>query len=185
VPLPDVTTEATLVAQAREGDERAFAELVSPCRRVLFAVCMRICGNEADALDATQDALVAAWRHLDRFDGRSRFSTWLYRIAHNAALMQVRRRRDLPGLPDGPESAVPDPSADVDTVLTVRWALERLPPDFRAALVLREYAELSYAEIADIQGIPENTVRSRIARARQAMVRLLAETPSGGGGAHQ
>jgi RNA polymerase sigma-70 factor (ECF subfamily) len=98
--------------------------------------------------------------------------------------MLVRRRRELPGLPEhGPDGHLPagyvhseqvaDPTAGVATVLTVRWALEKLPPVFRAALVLREYADLSYAQIAEIQGVPENTVRSRIARARQAMVRLL------------
>ncbi len=167
--------EAALVERARAGDEAAFAELVTPCQRLLFTVCVRICGNDADALDATQDALVAAWRHLDRFDGRSRFSTWIYRIAHNAALMQVRRRRDLVGIPDEAGPPVPDAATSVDTVLTVRWALAQLPPDFRGALVLREYADLTYAEIAEIQGVPENTVRSRIARARQALARLLAD----------
>ena len=95
----------------RGGDAAAFAELVTPCQRMLFTVCLRICGNDADALDATQDALVAAGRHLDRFDGRSRFSTWLYRIAHNAALMQIRRRREHPGLADElPDHQMVDPT---------------------------------------------------------------------------
>ena len=178
--MEETTDEAGLVALAVAGDERAFAALVTPCQSMLFAVCVRICGNEADALDATQDALVAAWKHLDRFDGRSRFSTWVYRIAHNAALMHVRRRRDLPGLPADADPPAGGGSDRSDVVLTVRWALRQLPDDFRGALVLREYSDLSYAEIAAIQGVPENTVRSRIARARRAMVRLLGEPAEGG-----
>jgi RNA polymerase sigma-70 factor (ECF subfamily) len=91
--------------------------------------------------------------------------------------MHVRRRRDLAGLPAGldPPDTL-DAIGRSDTVLAVRWALQQLPEDFRAALVLRGYADLSYAEIADVQGVPENTVRSRIARARRALVQLLTES---------
>lgn len=166
--------ESVLLDRARHGDHIAFAELVTPSRQMAFTVCLRICGDEASALDALQEALISAWQHLARFDGRARFSTWFYRIAHNAALMQVRQLARQPLRAGIPVAESDDPIARSDTVRQVRWALAQLPPDFRAALVLREYADMTYAEIADAQGIPENTVRSRIARARQAMIRLLS-----------
>jgi RNA polymerase sigma-70 factor (ECF subfamily) len=168
-------TEADLVRWAGEGDQRAFDALVSPHREMLQVVCYRITGDQGTAQDALQNALLAAWQHLGRFEGKAKFSTWLYRIAHNAALAVVRKR-------------VPDPASDrvddtpvvhglddttVDTVHAVRWALEQIPPDFRAALVLREYANLTYEEIAEVEGIKVATVKTRIARARQAVAALL------------
>lgn len=165
---------SSLLDRARQGDHGAFADLIGPSRQMAFTVCLRICGDEATALDALQEALISAWQHLDRFDGRARFSTWLYRIAHNAALMQVRQRSRQSAAVGAPVTEGQDPIALSDTVREVRWALAQLPPEYRAALVLREYADMSYSEIAAAQGIPENTVKSRLARARQAMVLLLS-----------
>jgi RNA polymerase sigma-70 factor (ECF subfamily) len=170
-------TEAELLAWAREGDQRAFAALVEPHRRVLVSVCARIATDDGTAQDAVQAALLAAWRNIVSFEGRSRFSTWLCQIGHNAALAQVRRRRPEP-VAEVPEPATARPALSGDTVTTVhtvRWALGKLPPDFRAALVLREFADLTYDEIAEAQGIPVQTVKSRIARARQGIAALLAE----------
>jgi RNA polymerase sigma-70 factor (ECF subfamily) len=143
---------------------------------MLHAVCVRIVGDANLAQDALQNALVAAWQHLDRFEGKARFSTWLYRIAHNASLAIVRKRVPEPASDRVEETpVVRGLDADtVDTVQAVRWALEQIPPDFRAALVLREYVNLSYDEIAEVEGIKVATVKTRIARARQAMAALLA-----------
>jgi RNA polymerase sigma-70 factor (ECF subfamily) len=143
---------------------------------MLTAVCYRIVGDEGVAEDALQETLVAAWRHLDRFQGRSKFSTWLYRIAHNAALAAARKV--VPEPIDALERGVAvSTSVDqsVSDVRTVRWALARIPPDFRAALVLREFCDLSYDEIARAQGIKVETVKTRISRARQALARLLVD----------
>lgn len=167
--------EDELLAWAREGDEAAFAELVERSRKRLFAVCVRITGDEHSARDAAQNALLDAWRALPRFEGRSSFSTWLCQIGSRAALAVVRRRR-----PD-PVDEVPEPTGpftdaleeSVAAVSAVRWALEKLPPDFRQALVLREYADLSYQEIAEAQGIPVETVKTRINRARRAVAHVL------------
>jgi RNA polymerase sigma-70 factor (ECF subfamily) len=168
--------EADLVAWAQEGDERAFEALVTPQRGILLTVCGRICGNDQDALDAVQVALLAAWQHLGAFRGGSKFSTWLYRIAHNAALAHLRRRIPEPvGDLPLPLAAGPGIESQVSDVQAVRWALARIPPDFRAALVLREYADLTYEEIAAVQRIRVETVKTRIARARQAMARLLSD----------
>ena len=152
-------------------------------------MCRRITGNDTDALDATQDALVAIVRGLPRFDGRSAFSTWSYRIAVNACLDELRRRRRRPitGLPDREPStaarAVDGPTAGsvespiegmVAARLDVDAALATLPAEFRAAVVLRDLCDLDYAEIGEVLGIPPGTVRSRIARGRAALADRLA-----------
>lgn len=163
-----------LIDRCRQGDSRAFGELVSRYRTRTWAVCLQITGNRDDAEDALQDALTAAWQNLDRFRGAARFSTWLHRIAANAALATVRRRREVvvDEIDLGEHSAptVADRVVDVDAV---RRALAELPDEYRAAIVLREYADLSYAEIADHLGIPVQTVRSRINRARTRLVGAL------------
>jgi len=139
-------------------------------------VCRRIVGHPEDALDATQEAMIAVARGIARFDGQSRISTWIYRVATNAALDEVRRQRRRPvaaepaperGVPS--TGAAPDITKAVDARLDVDAALATLPDDFRAAVVLRDLCDLDYAEIAEILGIPPGTVRSRIARGRAAL----------------
>jgi len=139
-----------------------------------------VTGNDTDALDATQEALIAIVRGLGRFDGRAAFATWAYRIATNACLDELRRRRRRPE-PTIPDSDRATPLRDrgpaVDTSvadrLDVDAALAQLPPDFRAAVVLRDLCRLDYAEIGEVLGIPGGTVRSRIARGRAVLARHL------------
>lgn len=171
----NLVREADLIAACREGDQEAFAQLVNGNRRIAWAVCLQITGNSHDAEDALQDALTAAWQNIDRFRGGSRFSTWLYRIAANAALMTVRRRRDqaTPDIPDleDPASPISERTATADLV---RRAIAELPEEFRVALVLREIGDLTYAEIAQHQRIPVQTVKSRISRGRARLAELLS-----------
>jgi RNA polymerase sigma-70 factor (ECF subfamily) len=169
--------EAELVAWAQAGDEQAFAELVERSRKRLFSVCVRVTGDEHSARDAAQNALLDAWRALPRFEGRSSFSTWLCQIGSRSALAVVRRRRPSPVAevpePTGPfaiETSLEDAATSVSAV---RWALDHLPPDFRTALVLREYADMTYQEIAEAQGVRIETVKTRIARARRAVATVL------------
>jgi len=134
-------------------------------------------GNDADALDATQEALLAVVRGLPRFDGRSAFSTWSYRVATNACLDELRRRRRRPLPVDELTATAPDRNdfaGEVAGRLSLDAALSTLAPEFRAAVVLRDVCELDYAEIADVLGIPPGTVRSRIARGRAAVAAHLA-----------
>ncbi|BFU45013.1 RNA polymerase sigma factor [Krasilnikovia sp. MM14-A1004] len=167
--------DAALVARARAGDSVAFAALAEGCRTRVWAICLRLTGNHADAEDALQDALMAAWQHIGGFRQEARFSTWLYRIAANAALAVVRRRRETPLAPEDQDYLIvvgdhADRHAERDRVQT---ALARVPEPFRTALVLREYGDLSYEEIAAHQQVGVQTVKSRLYRARSAMADLL------------
>jgi RNA polymerase sigma-70 factor (ECF subfamily) len=141
-------------------------------------------GNAADAADATQEALLAIVRGLPRFDNRAAFTTWSYRVAANACLDELRRRRRRPtaGLDDETMSREASPTTIDDQVvahLTVDAALQALPLEFRAAVVLRDVCALDYAEIAEVLDIPPGTVRSRIARGRALLAdRIGGNRPS-------
>ena len=182
-----------VLAAARRGDRAALETLLSGHYDRIHALCRRMLGNEPDALDAAQDALLAAVRSIARFDGRSSFGTWLYRIATHACLDELRRRRrrpvlGRPGDTDGAEGAptpaggggggaAADPADRAAAQVDVDTALRRLSAEHRVAVVLRDLCDLSYEEIAVVLDIPVGTVRSRIARGRGALADIL-----GGGG---
>ncbi|WP_250324913.1 RNA polymerase sigma factor [Williamsia sp. CHRR-6] len=170
--------EAALLVAARNGDQHAFAELLGLHRNRIWAVCINIVGNRADAEDALQETLIAAWQHLEKFRGEAKFSTWLHRVAANAALAVVRRRKantDIVDFNDADGPVLVDDTASVafDERLAIqdqlRIALAELPEDFRTALVLREFSGLTYSEIAEHQGIGVQTVKSRLNRARSQL----------------
>ncbi len=170
------------MAAAQAGDRTALDQLLRRHHERVYAVCRRMAGNDADALDATQEALLAIVRGLPRFDGRAAFSTWCYRVATNACLDELRRRkrRPDPGLPEvehAPPGAAPGLSESVSDRLDLDAALAALPEDYRAAVVLRDQLGLDYAEIAEVLGIPAGTVRSRISRGRAALARTLRGNP--------
>lgn len=171
-----------LVADARRGDRRALDQLLTLHHPRLFAVCRRLLGTDVDAADATQEAMMSIVRGLPNFDGQSSFGTWAYRIASNAALDEIRRRGRRPrplGASDDRvvnEPVDPRSSGAADAVvdrLTIESALADLRDDFRVAVVLRDVADLDYAEIAEVLGVPPGTVRSRIARGRAALADAL------------
>ena len=163
---------------ARAGDGAALDALLRGQYDRLYALCRRMTGDAADAADACQEALIAIVRGIPAFDGRSAFGTWAYRVATNACLDELRRRRRRPepGLPEG-SAEVPSPLDAVESSTTrvdLDRALQSLPADYRAAVVLRDVCGLSYEEIGEALLIPPGTVRSRIARGRAALVPLLA-----------
>jgi RNA polymerase sigma-70 factor (ECF subfamily) len=166
------------VQAAQGGDRTAVDALLRRHYDRLYALCRRMTGDDADAADACQEALIAVVRGLPAFDGRSAFGTWAYRVTTNACLDELRRRRRRPepGLPEG-SAEVPSPLDQGEastTRLDLDRALQSLPADYRAAVVLRDVCGLSYDEIAETLAIPPGTVRSRIARGRSALVPLLA-----------
>ena len=163
---------------ARTGDKDALDLLLRRHYDRLYALCRRMTGEDADAADACQEALMAIVRGLPGFDGRSAFGTWAYRVTTNACLDELRRRRRRPepGLPEG-SAEVPSPLDHVEASTTrvdIDRALQTLPADYRAAVVLRDVCGLSYDEIAQALNLPAGTVRSRIARGRSALVPQLA-----------
>jgi RNA polymerase sigma-70 factor (TIGR02960 family) len=189
-------TEATL-ARAQAGDGEAFRELIDPYRRELQAHCYRILGSVQDAEDVLQEALLAAWRSIARFDGRS-LRAWLYRIATNRCLNYLRgesRRPQPAGLPDQDagwtglvrsgepwwlepypddlDDLIPGPEARYDAresiALSFVAGLQRLPPQQRAVLVLRDVLGFPAAEAADILGTTATAVNSALIRARAGL----------------
>jgi RNA polymerase sigma-70 factor (ECF subfamily) len=171
-PAPD----DLLIQRAKRGDSVATDALLRMHYDSVRAVCHRIVVNKADAEDATQHALISIVRALPGFDGRAKFSTWVYRIATNAALDEVRRIRRRPTPTDIDATfvlPVADATGAVDAQMDVAQALALLPEEYRTTLVLRHVADLDYEEIAEIQGVPVGTVRSRLARGRTQLANIL------------
>ena len=188
-----VYTEADQVAAARAGDDAAFERLVAAHRGRLHAYCYRMLGSVHDADDAVQETLLAAWRGLGAFEGRSSLRSWLYRIATHACLrLAANRHRALrygpPRTNTGdlaepvwlepyPETELADDAADPEARYTEREgvelafvaALQRLPASQRAVLILREVLQFSAAEVADVLDRSVAAVNSSLQRARRAM----------------
>lgn len=162
---------------AKAGDRGALEILLRRHHDRIFGLCRRMMGNDADAQDATQDAMIALVRGLPRYDGRAAFSTWAYRVATNACLDELRRRKRRPDPTDPTGASVdviaPGPPPGVETTVTDRLtiddALATLSTELRTAVVLRDVLGLDYAEIAQVLDIPPGTVRSRISRGRAAL----------------
>ncbi len=183
--------EAALVGRARGGDEAAFEELVRRHEGEVFRLCRRLLGNREDALDAAQDTFVRVFRALPRFRGEASFRTWVYGIALNVcrnALASAPRRaaaRSVPLDADPVEGGAPvsldDGRASPERVAYGRQlgraleeALAALSPDHREVIVLREVEGLEYEEMAAVLGCRPGTVKSRLARARAALLERLA-----------
>jgi RNA polymerase sigma-70 factor (ECF subfamily) len=173
--------DSFLIARARQGDVRAFEEIVRLYQRRVYGVALRIVRAHDVADDVAQEAFVRAWRSLDRFELGRPFGPWVCRIAANLAVNHVRspRAREQ-GLPEGHAET---PSADpgpLGTVLAAEAqrvldeAMAGLGPEQRAVFVLRVVEEMSYEEIAEALGISPGTVMSRLFRARERLARALA-----------
>jgi RNA polymerase sigma-70 factor, ECF subfamily len=179
--MSDPAADRVLVDKARAGDRRALDDLLRGQYDRIFGVCRRITGSEADAADAAQEAMMSIVKYLDRYDGTAAFSTWVYRIATNASLDELRRRgrRPLPveEITERVSAGASDAPSHIADRLAVDAALAKLPVDYRVAVTLRDLCDLDYAEIAIVLGIPIGTVRSRIARARLALGPLLRPVP--------
>jgi len=173
VPLDDLT----LVVRAREGDVRAFEALARRHQAALYRTAVRVTGDPAEAEDALQEALLDAWRHLDRFRGDAAFSTWMYRLVTNRCVAALRRRRAVPAADAGDDVAAPDSperAALLDLELAALGrAVQDLPDNLRVCWVLRELEGLGYGEIAEITGAGETAVRGRIHRARVQLAGVM------------
>lgn len=176
--------EAALVERHRHGDEEAFAEIYGQFETMVYNLALRMSGNPADAEDITQETFVRAYRHLTKFKGKSSLKTWIFRIALNCSKTRLRRRgrRQARQIDDGEleleraqdgRRTPEDRTVATDLSMTVREGLERLPAHYREAVLLRDFEDMNYSEIAAVLGVRIGTVRSRIARGRERLRRLL------------
>jgi len=193
------TSDETLAARAASGDDPAFEALVIRYQARVFRLARRLTGNDGDAQDAQQDTFLQVYRNLSSFRGDARFSTWLYRIATNAALMlrRTRARRPAESLDEylprfdaaGRHAATPAElrvAGQADEILDrqllaekARAGIERLPDLYREAFILRDLEELTTSDVAEVLGLEPAAVRQRVHRAR-LMLRGYLGTVTGG-----
>ena len=182
-----------LVAAAQTGAGAALERLLAEARPRLLSLAMRVLNDADEAEDAVQDAMIKVWRNLGRFEGRAAFTTWLHRIAVNAALDRLRRRGGVPlsaGEPDEhhhdtSEPALPETPerifARAETAVVVRRAMGQLSETHGEALRLCDLEGESYATIAEVTECPLVTVMSRLFHARRKLARALSETATSDG----
>jgi len=172
-------SDRELVESFRSGRREAFQDLMARHERRIYNVAYRMLGVAEDASDATQDAFLSCYRHLDGFRGDAEFTTWLHRITINACYDLMRRRRPTTSLDDepGPTISSPDHADRAAAAADVQRALLIVPPEFRAVLIMHELQDLPIDDIAEALEIPVGTVKSRLFRGRAALGRILAGEP--------
>ena len=179
-------SDAELVKRAQQDDERAFGELVVRYESKVYSLALKMLRNPEDAEDVLQDTFLRAYRGIKSFQGASTFSTWIYRITANSALMRLRKKQ-LPTVSieeqeekEAPVNVVDWTPGPVEQVLNdelhrvMDEAIEGLPPEFRQVFILRDVEELSNAEVAEILDLSVAAVKSRLHRARLKVRNRLA-----------
>jgi RNA polymerase sigma-70 factor (ECF subfamily) len=189
-PMDDQSDDRELVQQAKDGSEEAFTRLIERYHERIYRIASRIVRNPEDAEEVTQEVFARAVAALDRFDFRASFYTWLVSIARNAAfdtLRSLQRRSRFKQTEDGLDNYVAEESVDPvqasfdnEAVKSVVLAMDRLGVRDRTLLVLREYEDLQYEEIARVLGCSIGTVESGIHRARKRLRALLGSAVIGG-----
>ncbi len=178
-PEPKLADDADLLRKAAAGDTSAFHALLDRHMDRLYRLAVSLVGNSADAEDLLQETFAGAYRGLDRFEGRAAVGTWLTRIL----VMQVARFRrgrrgksmgSLDAESEAPSIGKPSGAAGVDARIDIQAALLQLSPAHREVLVLREFEQMSYEEIAEVLGVPQGTVESRLHRARSELREKLS-----------
>jgi RNA polymerase sigma-70 factor (ECF subfamily) len=182
-------TDEELVARSIGGDAESFNQLVTRWERPIYALAYRTIGREEDARDVCQETFLRAFRALPAFRGQAKFSSWIYRIALNLCRDWMRRERRAPmvqpsgDVDDQDLASVADPSESVEDLVVrndmarrVEHAMAGLPEDQRTAIVLKEYHGLTFQEIADLQGCPLSTVKTRLYQGLTVLRRELAKS---------
>lgn len=188
--MPDVN-EADLLEAAKKGDRGAFGRLVRLHQRRVFACAFQMLADKGEAEDAVQETFLRAYRAIERFDGRSELSTWLYRICVNVCLNALRKRRrvqptDLsdprvPEPPADPTQGETDPGQTVETAqmqARLAGALDKLSPSLRTTVVLVLIQGMPHKEASEVLGCPEGTVAWRIHEARRKLREMLSDPAS-------
>lgn len=180
--------EKKLIERASNGDPAAFNRLMEAHERRMYAVALRICANREDAQDCLQETMLRIYRSIASFKGQSSFATWVYRITMNTCLDEIRRRKNKhnasldslleTGWSPKDESGSPEKHAiDRETRKCVSNAIQELPEDMRAAIILRDIQGLTYEEIAQTLDINVGTIKSRISRGREKLREKLKKNP--------
>lgn len=179
-----------LIAKAQKGDDSAFEAMVLKYQQRVYNLCLRMTCNEEDAYDLSQEAFLKAWRGLETFQFESAFSTWLYRLTSNACLdfLRAQKRRPTVSLTaeddDGEnvqlDIADPAPNPEQAALAAedremLKTALDSLDDEAREIITLRVIDDLSYDQIADVLGVKEGTVKSRLSRAREKLKKKLLQ----------
>jgi RNA polymerase sigma-70 factor (ECF subfamily) len=181
-------TDEELVARAQGGDIESFNQLIVRWERPIYALAYRVIGREEDARDVCQDAFLRAYRALPGFKGQAKFSSWLYRIALNLCRDWIRRQRRAPvaQLPEdgeatelaaetGPVESIEDLVARRELSAMVEDAMSGLSEEQRTAIILKEYHGMTFQEIADMQGCPLSTVKTRLYQGLALLRRRLEQ----------
>jgi RNA polymerase sigma-70 factor, ECF subfamily len=186
-PGPGMTlTDEELVTRSAGGDADSFNQLVLRWERPIYALAYRVIGREEDARDVCQDTFLRAYRALPGFRGQAKFSSWLYRIALNLCRDWIRRQRRAPvvQMPDGVDplemASELGPAESIETLVArrelsgvVEEAMALLPEEQRTAIILKEYHGMTFQEIADLQGCPLSTVKTRLYQGLSVLRRHL------------
>lgn len=181
-PMSPTLTDEEIVARVRAGELELFELLMRRHNARVYRAARAILRDDSEAEDVMQDAYVRAYEHLKDFEGRARFSTWLTRIAVHEALARVRRRKrfdsleahtEEPSMSTNPGSSPEQQTSDVEMRAVLERAVEALPDEFRAVFVLRAVEGMSGAEVAECLGIGEETVKTRLFRARGRLQEML------------
>ena len=168
--------ERALVERCRRGDRQALEQLIGQYQKPVYNAAYRILGNPDDAADVTQAAFLKAFEHLDQYDPKYRFFSWIYRIAVNESINQAKRHKNQQSLDEQVFAGSGGPDAELaagDLSKEIQRGLMDLTEDYRTVIVLRHFSECSYRQISDILQIPEKTVKSRLYSARQQMKEKL------------
>jgi RNA polymerase sigma-70 factor (ECF subfamily) len=183
-PGPALEIGAALLDRARRGDQEAFAAVIRHYDPGLRTLAYRLLGDHNRMDDALQEAYVKAFRALPRFRGDSKLGTWLYRIAYNACLDELKRSQRVVQLPleeiAEPAGSWPDPDEAVAQRHDLAQALAALPPHERAAVLLVDAQGFDYKDAASVLGVPAGTVASRLSRARAGLRRAMRQVQEGG-----
>lgn len=170
--------DAALINDCKSGDRRAMSRLVSEYQQPVFNAAYRILGNLDDAADATQTVFLKVFEHLADYDQKFKFFSWVYRIAINESLNQVKKRRAQESLDEGQASPWKGPAETLDAkrvAKSVQDAMMQLNDDYRTVVVLKHISGCSYQQIGEILQLPEKTVKSRLYTARQLLKKTLED----------
>lgn len=184
--MEEFMDEGLLIKQAQNGDVEAFEILIKNYEHTIYSICFKVLKNEADAFDAAQDVCIKVWKQIKNFENKSKFSTWVYRIATNQCLDILRKEKNKKTLSihqnedwvleiEDKKINIEKQLEDAERIRILKVALDELKKEHSSIIILKDVKELTYEEIAADQNISLGTVKSRLFRARTALKNILQQ----------